>query len=125
MEWSFYYSGPIGPTVDYDCVTCLAGKRQKCPTHGTTFERDCAHCQAAQGGPCRGHWGVTAALAAHPVPTDEGAARDWAAAAAAAAGELATIAGDRKMVEIKLRGDLLDRGPAGVHREIHLELTAR
>lgn len=125
MEWSFHYAGPRAPSTDYECATCLAQKTKKCPTHGTAFVTACAHCQAAQGGPCRANWGLEAALAAHPAPTDELGAKDWAAAVAFTLEEMAAIPADKTRVLVKLRGDALEDGRGGVHREFHLELSAR
>ncbi len=125
MEWSFHYSGPKEPEMNYKCVTCLAGKTKECPTHGTRFENACAHCKAAQGGPCHGHWGIAAALDGHPVPADARGAADWKAAKAFALAELGELAPDKSRVLVKLRGDALEDPSGNVHREFHLEITAQ
>jgi hypothetical protein len=63
QPWAFHYAGPLFDEPDFSCVTCLAGKQKKCPSHGTGYAQGCAHCLAAQGGACHAHWGLDAAWA--------------------------------------------------------------
>jgi len=117
FDWHFHYDGPVDPAEDYDCVTCLAGKRKRCPTHGTP-DAGCAHCRAAAGHPCQAHWGIRAAFAAHESCVSERSKSDYAAARALVESELAS-AGRAVSVDMRGSGSLEDTGSREFFVAVH------
>lgn len=126
MHWSFYYAGPIEPTQDANCTTCLATLQKKCPAHGTSATESCAHCAAAKGAPCHAHWGVKRALEEHATlhGLDAAALEDFARVKAIALADLAHVGKGRPNCTVRLRGfrDDGERDLAG-ERELEIDIA--
>lgn len=124
MEWSFHYDGPVNFEDSRRCATCQAKALTECPTHGKQFADGCAHCDAAKGAPCRSHWGVKAALEAHPVPVAPKAAADWTCAKDRVLAELAEHPA-ATYVSIDLRGSELEMRDGVFKREFVVDVLTK
>jgi hypothetical protein len=71
LDCQFHFHGSVAPVDHPECVTCLALRSKKCPTHGLGYAKGCAHCASAQGAACQAHWGLDAALKAHKADVNE------------------------------------------------------
>lgn len=81
MNWSFNYVGPKDPTVDADCLACVAAKMKACarkrdvaeegcdPRHSKSPDPGCTECRAAVSSHCPSHCGIEGALAQHDAVT--------------------------------------------------------